>query len=89
MHSFIVWSVFLSVCMATQYRNKISTLAKFENENYEHKAKLQNNAEKLNVHELVIGLNVQRNGQIKLRIDERKKRSLEVNGFLLQNICER
>lgn len=41
--------------------------------------------QKLSVHELVIGLNVQRNGQMKLTVPSRK-RSPEVNGFLLQYI---
>lgn len=50
--------------------------------NIKHKAKCTI-MQKLSVHELVIGLNVQRNGQMKLTASTRK-RSLEVNGFLLQ-----
>lgn len=78
-HSFMVWSLF-RVCMRekkTKICHSRTCIASTE-----HKTKCTI-MWKLSVHELVIGLNVQRNGQMKLTVPLRK-RSSEVNGFLLQ-----
>lgn len=79
-HSFMVWSLF-RVC--TKRKNNENFHSATFIANIEHKTKCRI-MQKLSVHELVIGLNVQRNGHT-----VEQKRSPEVNGFLLQYTRER